>query len=473
MEIKEIIKLAASNYHCLKNQENWEGFAQLHELPSYEGIKKLFNYEWKTFKQSVFLYIAKTHIDHFYTPKYWDNHARNYDLPKSKNYRALFGDWKKTITLVHHGLTAEEIKRAFLLLIANDNKEYFEHPKVWDEFAIKHDLPVSATYNNHFNSWNEVVERVTGKKLAMKRYNKETLIKVMQEHKEHLITQETWKAYATEHQLPSVNTLAKHFGSFNAAKQVVSAKKIQKRVFSKEELIEVAQKHRDVFHTTHWNFYASTHQLPTETAYNNHFGHFKNLQKELGIVDGDFNKQTYKLINETIKKKQNLLLSMIQQNEILVEQLALKWRFLDSKKTWEDFANENKYPSYVELLAIFSTKSQLKQTLFLYIALKHKDYFNNKEWNHHSSLNNLPNKMNYYNLFSSWEWVQKMVWGDSQEAKKSYLLRIAHQHLEQFTTYNNWKEYASEHHLPSANQFENAFGGWNETKKILGLKQNR
>lgn len=473
MKSTEILKVAATNYHCLKNRENWEAFAEQHNLPNYEETKRLFNFNWKIFKQRVYLSIAKKNIQYFYTPKYWDHYAEEKNLPKAKHYRALFDDWKQALSIVHNGLTPEEIKRDFLLNVAKKYKKQFENQNVWDTFALAHDLPIAATYKNHFENWNTVVEIVTGKRPTEKRYNKEMLLTVMAQHKEYLVTQESWKKYASEHHLPSVNTLAKHFGSFNIAKQSIDVQKIQKRVFSKEELVEVAEKYRDVFHLSLWNFYASTYQLPSETAFNNHFSHFKTLQKELGIQEGEYTEQTHILMNQAITEKEQVLTTLTQENEELIQQLAPHWQHFESKQTWKVFTDKHKYPSYLDLLAIFSSKRQLKQVLFLYMALQHKEQFNNKEWNQYASIHGLPHKMNYYNLFSSWDSVQQMVWGNSKEAKKMYLLRIALEHIEEFTTYNNWKEYASKHNLPSASQFEFTFGGWNEVKKVLGLKQNR
>ena len=472
MELIEIISLAAKDYTCTKNRENWETFASEHQLPNYEEIKELFN-GWKEFKQEVYIFIGKEHVDNFYTPKFWDPYALENHLPESKHYRGLFGDWKQALTLVHKGLNAKEVKRKFLLSIATKYKENLMNQKDWDTFATDNDLPISATYKNHFGSWSNLIKLVTGERPVEKRYTKEYLLKIMKENKDYLVTQETWKKFAQENQLPSVNALVKHFGSFNKAKKHVAINKIQKREFSKEELLNVAQEHKDVFHLSLWNFYASTNRLPTETAYLNNFGQFKEVQKQLGIVDGEYTDKTQDLMSKAIQKKQDTLNKLIKENGELIEQIYKYWSLLDSKTTWDIHAEEYGYPKYLELLSIFITKRELKQTLYYYIALQNKTKFNNKEWNEFAKENDFPHKMNYYNLFSSWDLIQSMIWGDSKQSKKDYLLRIAQEHIEQITTYNNWKKYASKHNLPSASQFEFHFGSWNELKKVLGLRINR
>lgn len=470
--MENVILMAARDYQCLKNRENWENYAEKHGLPDYETIKDEFK-TWKQFKKEVYLYIAKKHRDYFYTPKYWDNHAVENKLPEAKNYRALFGNWKAAQVLVHKGLTPDEIKQEFLISIAKRYPQYLQTQKEWDGFAEKNDLPISATFKNHFSKWNKVIELVTGEKVKEKRYTKEGILKVLAEHKRHLITQESWKQHAQEHDLPSVNTIVKHFGSFNAVKEQLDFEKIQKREFTKEELWEIAKKHKDMFHLSIWNFYATTHHLPTETAFINHFGSFKAVQEKLGIKEGEGYEKTLKLMEKTVEIKKSVLLELINENKEDISMISSYWELLDSKQQWESFAGENGLPTYNQLLSLFGSKKQLKQTIFLYIALQNKEYFNNTEWDDYAKEHHLPKKTQYYNLFSSWKWIQQMVWGNKKESKKAYLLRKARENIEFFTTYKEWNEHASKHSLPSASQYEFYFGSWNEVKKELGLKLNR
>ena len=471
MELRELIDIATTNYHCLKNKENWEQFASKYQLSSYEDTKKLFNNSWKEFKKQVYIQIAKSNNTYFYSPKYWDRYAKEKDLPESKQFRALFNDWKIATTLIHEGKTPEEIKLEFLIKIASAHKEKFLVQKEWDQFAVENDLPISATFKNHFGSWSIAVEVATGVKLTEKRYTNKFLLMVMKEHKEYLVTQDTWQKFATENNLPSVNTLAKHFGSFNAAKEKVRFKKIQKRVFSPEELLQIATKYKDVFHLPLWNFYSSTYYLPSETAYNNHFGHFKNIQNEIGVINGANTEKTKMMMDKAIQDKKHQLMKLIESNKELIKSIHTKWNLFESKKIWDDYASSNDKQTYSELLSIFSTKRQLKQTIFLYIALQNKEKFHSKEWEEYAALHNYPGKMKYYNLFTTWEYIQQMVWGSREEAKKEYLLRIAQEHIQEFTTYNNWKIYANINQLPSASQFEITFGSWNEVKKAINDKQ--
>jgi hypothetical protein len=470
--MKHVIIIAAKDYSCLKNRDNWELYAEEHGLPDYETIKSDFQ-SWKQFKKEVYLLIAKNHQDYFYTPKYWDDYARKHQLPEAKNYRSLFGNWKTVQMLVHEGLTPDEIKKKFLISVAQKYPQYLNSQKEWDAFAESHDLPISATYKNHFSSWSKVVEMVTGKKVEEKRYTKEELLSILSEHKAYLITQETWKQYAQQNDLPSVNTIVNHFGSFNEAKRQLSLKKIQKREFTKEELWEIALQHKEMFHLSFWNFYATTYHLPTETAFINHFGSFKAVQDQLGIKEGEYDEKTVERMKETVEKKKEILLDLIQRHQEKIEWVAPYWELLDSKKRWNQFAKEQSIPTYNEFLSLFDTKKQFKQTVFLYIALQNKEYFNNTEWDEYAKKHHFPLKIQYHNLFSSWKWVQQMVWGDKKESKKAYLLRKAKEHISHFTTYKEWNEYAREHSLPSASQYEAYFGSWNEAKKELGLKLNR
>ena len=467
MEIRKLIDIVATNYHSVKNKDNWEKFATENQLFSYEETKNLFNNSWKEFKKQVFIRIAKSNINYFYTPKYWDRYAREKDLPVSNQFRALFNDWNNAITLIHEGKTAEEIKLQFLVTIASANKDKFLIQREWDQYAVANDLPISATFKNHFGSWSEAVEVVTGIRLQEKRYTKQRLLLVMKEHKEHLITQDTWQKFAAENNLPSVNTLANHFGSFNAAKEKVGCKKIQKRIFSPEELFQIAMKYRDVFHLPLWNFYSSTYFLPTETAYINHFGDFRNIQKKIGVVNGEYTEQTVLMKEKAIKDKKRTLLRLIASNQELVQSIYLEWNLFDSRKAWDKHAISNEKPTFLELLAIFNTKRQLKQTIYIYIALQNKEKFHSNEWDEYAALNNYPNKMKYYNLFTSWDYVQQMIWGSKEEAKKEYLLCLAKEHIQDFTTYKNWSNYAKKHNLPSVSQYESSFGSWNKAKEEI------
>ncbi|WP_121616593.1 hypothetical protein [Virgibacillus halodenitrificans] len=470
--MKNVILIAARDYLCLKNKENWERYAGEHGLPEYETIKSKFK-SWKQFKKEVYLFIAKNHKDYFYTPKYWDHHAKENQLPEAKNYRALFGNWKAAQVLVHEDLTLDEIKRKFLVSIAKKYPQHLQSQKEWDEFAEKNDLPISATFKNHFSKWNMVIELVTGEKVKEKRYTKEGILQVLSEHKPYLITQETWKQYAQQYDLPSVNTIVKHFGSFNAVKQKLSLNKIQKREFIKEELWNIAQEHKEMFHLSIWNFYATTYQLPTETAFINHFGSFKAVQDKLGMSEGECFEKSLKRMEITVETKKKVLLDLIQANQKMIETITGHWNLLESKRQWDPFAEEQSLPSYNLLLSLFGSKKQIKQAIFLFIALQNKEFFNNTEWDNYAKLNQLPMKTQYYNLFSSWKWIQQMVWGDKKESKKAYLLRKAKENIEHFTTYKEWNEHASTFSLPSASQYEFYFGSWNEVKKELGLKLNR
>lgn len=474
MEREKIIEMAGQNYISLKNIENWNSYAIEYDLPSYEEVTSIFA-SWKAFRKIVFLSIAQKHKKFFYTPKNWDKHAKNNNLPEAKHYRAIFGEWKKAQAEVFEGIDMNELKKQYLLTIAKENIKHLNTQKEWDEFASKQGLPVSATFRNHFGKWDTVVRNVTGKEIINRytRYTKESLIPILNKHKEYLITQETWKKHAQENQLPSVNTIAKHFGTFNEAKYSLSITKIQKREFSKDELWGIAQKHKEMFHFSLWNFYATTNHLPTETAFINHFGHFKNVQDELGIVEGDFSEKTKEVMAATVQKKKNILNELIKKNKQVVEQIYTSWHLLESKDKWEQFAETLAgYPTYYELLSLFSTKRQLKQVLFFYIAEKYKEIFNRVEWNNFATANKLPSKKNYSDLFSSWVLVQRMVWGDSKESERVYLLRIALEHIDNFTTCSNWKEYSRLHYLPSTRKYELYFGSWNNVKKALGLKVN-
>lgn len=470
--MKNVILTAAEDYLCLKNRENWESYAEEHGLSDYETIKNDFK-SWKQFKREVYLYIARNHKDYFYTPKYWDQYAQENDLPEAKNYRALFGNWKAAQVLVHQGSTPDEIKQEFLISIAKQYPQYLLSQKEWDGFAEKNDLPISATFKNHFSKWNKVIELATGEKVKEKRYTKEGILKVLSQHKPYLVTQETWKQHAQQYDLPSVNTIVKHFGSFNSVKRKLSLDKIQKREFTKEELWEVALEHKEMFHLSIWNFYATTYHLPTETAFINHFGSFKAVQDKLGIKEGNRYDEALKRMENTVEVKKDVLLDLIQPNQDLIETITNHWDLLDSKKTWEPFAEKMSLPTYNQLLSLFDSKKQLKQTIFLYIALQNKKHFNNTEWDDYAKEHRLPIKTQYYNLFSSWKWIQQMVWGDNKESKRAYLLRKAKENIEYFTTYKEWNDHASKHSLPSASQYEFYFGSWNEVKKELGLKLNR
>lgn len=91
------------------------------------------------------------------------------------------------------------------------------------------ELPRSATFANHFGSWNRSKklifknETLIVRRMPQERYTKETLLHSAFKHPEHIKkTQGQWNDYSKKNKLPSAGTFTRYFDSWNKVQQAVS-----------------------------------------------------------------------------------------------------------------------------------------------------------------------------------------------------------------------------------------------------------
>ncbi|SDH77149.1 hypothetical protein SAMN05192534_11140 [Alteribacillus persepolensis] len=54
-----------------------------------------------------------------------------------------------------------------------------------------------------------------------------------------------------------------------------------------------------------------------------------------------------------------------------------------------------------------------------------------------------------------------------KELKKEKMIKVACQHIGEFTTKDHWDEYAKEKALPSSNTYHRNFGSWTKAKETI------
>ena len=107
-------------------------------------------------------------------------------------------------------------------------------------------------------------------------FDKETILRLLKEHKEYMTSMNAWNIYSKEYGLPHSQTIIKHFGSWNSAKSALSLEQLKKNLpfrYTEQELLQLYEQHKDKFTSiTNWNDYASKNQLPTYYTFVSHLG---------------------------------------------------------------------------------------------------------------------------------------------------------------------------------------------------------
>jgi len=117
--------------------------------------------------------------------------------------------------------------------------------------------------------------------------NQEEYLKIIAPHKQHLTSVGYWNTYRIGKELPHSQTLIKHFGSWNALKNVLSLEQnSQSRPvkYTDEELVAMLEKYKGKYTSaSEWDLFAEGNNLPKHYLFLDRLG-AEELQKHTGIV---------------------------------------------------------------------------------------------------------------------------------------------------------------------------------------------
>lgn len=167
-----------------------------------------------------------------------------------------------------------------LLSIAKDHIEHFTSKRYWNEYAKKNKLPIAPTFENHFGSWNEVKELLTLEPLqatGSPGFSKDEIEIILLSHGENIENRTQWDEYAKEHNLPTYKTIRKHY-TWDEILEFGNKKTYKNKYVSPEELLEIAYKHKETFLPASqraWGNYARDFKLPSYNSYVRKFDTWK------------------------------------------------------------------------------------------------------------------------------------------------------------------------------------------------------
>ncbi|MEK4247858.1 hypothetical protein MKZ20_21480 [Psychrobacillus sp. FSL K6-2684] len=176
-------------------------------------------------------------------------------------------------------------------------------------------------------------------------YDKDSLLLLLQEHKEHLTSTKAWNEYAKQHQLPHSSTLIKNFGSWNLTKEAFSleqAKAHRPVKYTSEQLLEILDNYKSKFTNIYdWNMFASENQLPTFQTFERYLG--KEFMEEQTGAGG------------TIKWDEDKLKELIKSNFPSKPPTVKEWNLL---------AKEKQLPTHMTIIAYFNSWNLMKHRVY-------------------------------------------------------------------------------------------------------------
>ncbi|PGT80572.1 hypothetical protein [Bacillus sp. AFS040349] len=234
-------------------------------------------------------------------------------------------------------------------------------------------------------------------------YNKESLLKVLEKHANHLTTARGWTDYVKEQDqiLPSSGTLINHFGSWNDVKEALNIKGgfYKERVYDKETLLTIAGEHAEYFTTkSKWNKYAKEEGLPSTSTYIKMFESWNKVKEELELKPTDEQAGSQGYTKEEIEQV-----------------LQVHGKNIVTRKQWDEYAHEHELPTYKtlkkhftweEILSYSNVKKKKTRQELLDIAKKHYEVFASASmniWNEYAIKHSLPSAHFYFKEFGSWK----------------------------------------------------------------------
>ncbi|PIJ95606.1 hypothetical protein [Lysinibacillus sphaericus] len=381
-------------------------------------------------------------------------------------------------------------KQNELLKIVHPHIEHINTIRVWDSYRKKYpelELPSSELIKKEFNTWNKFkifLGLDVNKSKPSVNYTKEQYIELLEPHKEHLKTMDSWRLYTklqTELTLPSSETLKRDFISWKELKLAFGLEK--KRNFTTKELIQFLTPFKEHLITMDsWDAYSS-------------------INPELGLPDsitikGNF--ENWEKLNRTLEDYDKLI-------KIIIPHISE----LTTTKNWDDFCCkylDYKLPSSETLIKFFDGWDNIQATLwdilksnpYLY-ELNHssltKDEFldlvNHREhltsgpqWDEYRMQNpklNLLSSGTLKTRFKSWNEMKKFF--GLKTASKVRISTLTEEeclvllipYKEHINSIKDWVAFTKQNpnlQLPSKNSLLRYFGTWNDLKKKLGLNIN-
>lgn len=237
---------------------------------------------------------------------------------------------------------------------------------------------------------------------------KQEMFELLKQHKVKLTTVEEWNEYAKENNLPLFDTIRYHFGTWSNVKEELGLT-VTKRPYTRTELEKIAKKYKDKFlRKSIWDEFSKENKLPASATFIKEFGSWPKIQEHIKLEN---------------KKRKNDLYSKEDIRAVLKKH---RKNYIN-RKQWDEYAKENKLPTYKTIK-------------------KHFDY----------------------------DEVLTIVQNTSSSAmSKAELMKIALKHQEQFlkSSMKKWDKYANEKKLPSSYIFFKAFGSWMKAKTEVSLKK--
>jgi hypothetical protein len=222
--------------------------------------------------------------------------------------------------------------------------------------------------------------------------NKDTLIELLEPHKQHLTTTKKWDEYAKEHNLPPSVTLIYHFDSWSNVKNAFGVFVKKNIKYTKSELVEIGKKHQEYFHRKLiWDKHSVEHGLPASATYIKRFGSWQKAKEQIGL--------------RNVKRKND-----IYTKEMLEKVLKEHGKNFINRKQWDEYAKEHRIPTWktikkhFEYAEILDFAGKGKKEL-IRIALQHQEHFLNSsmtKWDEYAAENDLPSSNKFHKVFGSW-----------------------------------------------------------------------
>ncbi|MBX8945849.1 hypothetical protein [Lysinibacillus sp. K60] len=309
--------------------------------------------------------------------------------------------------------------------LLNGYREHLITIEKWTEFRSKHSklrLPSSKTLIDSFGNWNNVKNAFGLNRETIKRMKKAEYIEILKPHKAYIQTQWIWEEYRKQHaelKLPNLETIIRHFGSWNSMKQTMGLEVIRLTnlvALSPAEYIEKLQPYKELLKTQGvWDEHRRQHpelKLPSMQTLCGHFGSKKKLEHAFGIA-------------KTIQ----------QERDEYVALLLPYQRYLRTTACWNEYRQQ------------------------------HPDL-------------NLPHSRTLENCFDGWTNLKLAMGFDvkrrrKNKSKKDTYMVLLQSHKDHLVTVRGWDEYRKNHpelELPSSQVLRKVFGGWNSLKLTLEVK---
>jgi len=229
---------------------------------------------------------------------------------------------------------------------------------------------------------------------------KEYFKKILSTHRKHITSVSKWNEYAEIYNLPPSHEIISVFGSWNGFKKEMGLP-VTKTNYTKEELKQIALKHKDIISRKHrWDKYSKKHGLPASATFIKAFGSWNELKEEIGIVDQEYKDDHY------TKEEIQYILREHGEN-------------YQNRTQWDEYAKEHNLPTY-KTIRKYLTYDEIMETIgkmskeeeLIKIAFEHKDVFlqsSMKKWDEYARKNGLPSSYSFYNTFGTWNKAKEKI----------------------------------------------------------------